>query len=150
MPEDKRKKLDPRSIEMTFVGYEPGSKGYRLWNSNTRAVVLLHDVTFDERSFPYQEGSLPSAPLVAQPTVLDGPVTVDYPQSEQGGSAPPVPQLPVTPPPVLDVDTTIFQTPPSQPTSHSPLLRACTVRVCRCPDPVLPGPAFELPNPSPQ
>jgi hypothetical protein len=30
VPEGKRKKLDPRSIEMTLVGYEPGSKGYQL------------------------------------------------------------------------------------------------------------------------
>ena len=28
VPEDKRKKLDPKAIEMTLIGYEPGSKGY--------------------------------------------------------------------------------------------------------------------------
>ena len=28
VPEDKRKKLDPKVIEMTLIGYEPGSKGY--------------------------------------------------------------------------------------------------------------------------
>ena len=47
-PEDKRRKLDPRSIEMTLVGYEAGSKGYRLWNPKTRSIVLSHDVTCDE------------------------------------------------------------------------------------------------------
>jgi hypothetical protein len=47
-PEDKRKKLDPRSIEMTLVGYKRGSKGYWLWNSNTRSIVLSRDVTFDK------------------------------------------------------------------------------------------------------
>jgi hypothetical protein len=30
VPEGKRKKLDPRSIKMMLVGYEPGSKGYWL------------------------------------------------------------------------------------------------------------------------
>jgi hypothetical protein len=35
VPEDKRKKLNPRSIKMMLVGYEPGSKGYRLWNPTT-------------------------------------------------------------------------------------------------------------------
>ena len=30
VPQGKRQKLDPRSVQMTFVGYEPGSKGYRL------------------------------------------------------------------------------------------------------------------------
>ena len=33
--EDKRKKLDPKAIEMTLIGYEPGSKGYQLWNPST-------------------------------------------------------------------------------------------------------------------
>jgi len=28
VPEDKRKKLDPKAIEMTLIGYKPGSKGY--------------------------------------------------------------------------------------------------------------------------
>jgi hypothetical protein len=34
-PEDKCKKLELRSIEMTLVGYEPGFKGYWLWNAST-------------------------------------------------------------------------------------------------------------------
>jgi hypothetical protein len=53
--EDKRKKLNPRSVEMTLIGYEPGFKGYWLWNSTIRSIVLSHNVTFDERSFPYKE-----------------------------------------------------------------------------------------------
>ena len=111
MPEDKQKKLDLRLIEMTFVGYEPGSKGYRLWNSSTRAVILSHNVTFYERSFPYQKGSSPSAPST-QPAVLDGPVTIEFPS---GGSVPLAPAMPppvtpplATPPRVPDVDTTVF------------------------------------------
>jgi Integrase core domain len=32
MPKDDQQKLDPLSIEMMLVGYEPGSKGYWLWN----------------------------------------------------------------------------------------------------------------------
>ena len=106
---------------MMFVRYELGSKGYQLWNSNTWVVVLLCNMTFDECSFPYQEGSLPSVPPIAQSAVLDRLMTVDYPQSEQGGSVPLVPQLPVTPLPILNADTTIFQTPLLQPASHSPL-----------------------------
>ena len=35
VPQGKRQKLDPRLVQMTFVGYEPGSKGYRLWNPTT-------------------------------------------------------------------------------------------------------------------
>jgi len=35
VPEDKQKKLDLKAIEMMLIGYEPGSKGYQLWNSTT-------------------------------------------------------------------------------------------------------------------
>ena len=34
-PDNKHKKLNPRSIKMTLLGYELGSKGYRLWNQST-------------------------------------------------------------------------------------------------------------------
>ena len=49
---DDRKKLDPKAIEATFIGYEPGSKGYRLWDKRTRSVRLSRDVKFDEDQFP--------------------------------------------------------------------------------------------------
>src|SRR5712675_2086098 len=45
---DDRKKLDPKAFEAIFIGYEPDSKGYRLWNKCTRSVILSQDVTFDE------------------------------------------------------------------------------------------------------
>ena len=31
----KRRKLDPKSREMTFNGYEPGSKGYQFWDKDS-------------------------------------------------------------------------------------------------------------------
>ena len=52
MHKDDRKKLDPKAIEATFIGYEPGSKGYRLWDKRTRSVILSRDVKFDENHFP--------------------------------------------------------------------------------------------------
>jgi Integrase core domain len=52
---DNRKKLDPKAIEATFIGYEPGSKGYRLWDKRTRSVILSRDVKFDEDLFPSQK-----------------------------------------------------------------------------------------------
>ena len=33
------KKLDPKSIPMVFVGYEPGSKAYRLWNPAAHKIT---------------------------------------------------------------------------------------------------------------
>jgi Integrase core domain len=125
VPEEKCKKLDPRSIKMTLVGYELDSKGYRLWNSNTQAIILSRNVTFDERSFPVRECGQPSdAPL--QPLVLEGPVSIQYNASEPGGPVPPeTPQNPAIP----NRDNTVFHTPPSRPRAASPLPRVCPIRV---------------------
>ena len=152
-PEAKRKKLDPRSIEMTLVGYEPGSKGYRLWNSSTRSIVLSRDVTFDERSFPFKEiGPSPVPP--PQPTVSDGPITIYYniPSEPDGGEAPHVPivpaPLPATPAqrPTPERAETEFHTPLSQPAAPTPPERPRPQRVRRDPGvpprSALPGPAF--------
>lgn len=42
------KKLDDRSKPMVFLGYEQGSKAYRLYNPQARWVVVSRDVVFDE------------------------------------------------------------------------------------------------------
>jgi Integrase core domain/gag-polypeptide of LTR copia-type/GAG-pre-integrase domain len=116
-PEAKRKKLDPRSIEMIFVGYEPGSKGYRFWNSSKRSIVLSRDVTFDERTFPAKLAAGPPAPAPAQPLMIEGSTTIMLPQSTQTVPAPPhTPQIVPTP----DRQSTIFHTPPSQPAASPP------------------------------
>lgn len=126
-PEDKQKKHDLRLIEMTLVGYEPGLKGYRLWNSNTRSIALLCDMTFNERSFPFKEiWPSPVAPL--QPVVSDGPVTIHYnlPTDTDGGPVPQAPlvpaSLPVTPAqcPTLEWAETEFHTPHFQPAAPTP------------------------------
>ena len=62
VPADKRRKLDAKATEVTFVGYEPGSKGYRLWDKNTCSVHLSRDVTFDESSFLARSNETGSAP----------------------------------------------------------------------------------------
>jgi len=43
-----QKKLDDRSRRMVFVGYEPGSKAYRVYDPSTRHVHISRDVVFDE------------------------------------------------------------------------------------------------------
>ncbi|TFY52466.1 hypothetical protein EVJ58_g10003 [Rhodofomes roseus] len=50
--EQRAGKLDKKAVEMIFVGYELGSKGYRFWNPATRSIVVSRDVTFDEETFP--------------------------------------------------------------------------------------------------
>jgi transposase InsO family protein len=138
VPEDKRKKLDPRSIEMTLVGYKPSSKGYWLWNRSTQAIILSHNVTFDERSFPFKERQSDNAPAL-QPSVLDGLVTITFPTREPIVPAP-LPEMPQNTV-VPSRDTTAFFTPPSRPPQNTPPLRPCPVQI----DTSLPSPSFGPP-----
>jgi hypothetical protein len=125
VPADKRRKLDAKAIEVTLVGYEPGSKGYRLWDKHTRSVKLSRDVTFDESCFPSQQGSetpLPTSPIpipffpataapntAARPPIMRAPSPVPSTDSEEDvknildpikrSTTPPIqgPALPTTP-----------------------------------------------------
>ena len=42
------KKLDDRSTKMIFIGYEEGSKAYRVYDPLTNRVYASRDVVFDE------------------------------------------------------------------------------------------------------
>jgi len=48
IPEQLRSKLDSKAENMVLVGYASQSKGYRLYNPNSKRVVIKRDVTFDE------------------------------------------------------------------------------------------------------
>jgi hypothetical protein len=43
-----RTKLDPKSRKCTFLGFEKGVKGYRLWDPVSKKKVINKDVIFDE------------------------------------------------------------------------------------------------------
>jgi len=62
---NKGKKLDAKGLPMVFVGYEPGSKAYRLWDPANHKVVISSDVTFDKTLLPNQ----PATPLVVPPAI---------------------------------------------------------------------------------
>lgn len=42
------RKLDNRSRKFIFVGYSP--KGYRLWDTERRKIIVSRDVKFEEKS----------------------------------------------------------------------------------------------------
>ena len=44
----KRRKLDPKSREMIFVGYENLLKGWQFWDAKNRCIEISRDVKFDE------------------------------------------------------------------------------------------------------
>jgi hypothetical protein len=48
IPDEKRKKLDEKSIEGILVGYCDTSKAYRIWDPATRTVKISRDVRIDE------------------------------------------------------------------------------------------------------
>ena len=50
VPDQKRKKLDKKSAKSIFVGYPSNSKGYKLYNPETKKMFRSRDVIFLETS----------------------------------------------------------------------------------------------------
>jgi len=48
VPDERRRKLDPKVEKCIFIGYAQNRKAYKCYNPNTRHVVILRDVVFDE------------------------------------------------------------------------------------------------------
>ena len=67
---NKGKKLDAKALPMTFVGYKPGSKAYRLWDPSSHKVVISSDVTFDETLFPHLPTEKPDPVNSTEPRIL--------------------------------------------------------------------------------
>lgn len=55
VPKEKRKKLDQKSEEGIFIGYEPN--GYRIYNSMSNKVVIAKDVIFLKNEIPSLEAA---------------------------------------------------------------------------------------------
>ena len=81
VPKEQRQgKLDKKAVEMIFVGYEQGTKGYRFWNPANRSIVVSRDVTFDEDSFPARKDLV--GPKTRTPEVFE-PVDSDSEDSDE-------------------------------------------------------------------
>lgn len=51
VPDEKRKKLDPKAVEAMMVGYVEGSTScYQIWDPRARKLAISRDVTFEEQS----------------------------------------------------------------------------------------------------
>jgi len=50
IPTDKRKALEPQSVECIFFGYIEGVKGYIFLDSHTKKFILARSVKFEKES----------------------------------------------------------------------------------------------------
>ncbi|TXG49586.1 hypothetical protein EZV62_025461 [Acer yangbiense] len=84
-------KLDPRAKKAIFVGFSEGVKGFRLWNSESKKIILSRDVTFDESAMLKQipRGTENENPNSLQQVEFETPKksekaspTVDHPDDE--------------------------------------------------------------------
>ena len=103
---------------MMFIGYEPGTKGYRFWSKIRRMVVIPSTAAFDEFDFPNcpreKLQDKPPPPEIQSPETNDSG-GLDHDHNDQGGDddlQPPDHDQPETPPPrakshhgTPDVDT---------------------------------------------
>ena len=97
IPKQKRRGLEPKGLATIFVGYQPGVKGYRLWDPSSKKVVISRDVRFEENVFPAKDkiggDRLDSAPPMVRPAtsepLADPSLTHIVPHKP--GPEPPVP-----------------------------------------------------------
>ena len=52
-PEQWPDKLSSKSEEMTFIGYEPYTKGWCFWSKTKHQVMVATNAIFDENFFPH-------------------------------------------------------------------------------------------------
>jgi hypothetical protein len=99
------KKLDDRSRRMIFVGYEPGSMAYRVYDPATRRVHISRDVVFDEGAqWAWPAGQEGAEDFVIEDCTGDEPVVVTTTTRAVSASSPSP-----TPPPATPVQgTSVF------------------------------------------
>ena len=51
VPDEKRRKLEPKAMRGVFVGYPDGTKGYKIFIPETKKMLCSRDVQFLEKSF---------------------------------------------------------------------------------------------------
>ena len=81
VPDEKRTKLDDKSEKYVFVGYDSRSKGYKLYNPNSRKIVISRDVEFDEEDcwdWSVQEDKYDFLPYFEEDDEIEQPIIEEH------------------------------------------------------------------------
>ena len=132
----RRSKLEPKSREMIFIGYKPGSKGYQFWDAAHHRIEISHDVKFNETLFPAKEATK------SQASTNDLPISESDNESDQSGLelVTPAQPSPRPPSPICTGITESHSSFPPKPT-HCPTygstgiatLQIRSISCCSCP-----------------
>ena len=82
VPKEKRRKLDDRSITGVLLGYSSATKGYRVWDTENKRVLVSRDVLFEEGIFPFKGTS-----YLVDHSALNYTKDTEQPQSERNREA---------------------------------------------------------------
>jgi transposase InsO family protein len=124
-------KIQPKSLEAVFVGYDPTSKSYRLWHRQLRKVMISRNVVFVET---HQLAPTPLKPGVSvgahDPTSPSAPTGWPDP-ADPPACAPAVPPRvdlpePSAPPPSSTVPNVSESIPPDEPVADMPRPKRAT------------------------
>lgn len=69
--------LEPRADRCVLLGYPNNTKGYRLWNMNTKKVTVSRDVVFMEEEIPYLARSKNKGEETLSDAVLESDISDD-------------------------------------------------------------------------
>jgi hypothetical protein len=64
-------KLEPRAVKYIFLGYGSGVKAYKLWNPETKKVLLSRNVIFNETVTFYDSLSTNISDAIDSPNISD-------------------------------------------------------------------------------
>jgi len=115
IPKENRRKLDSRSMQCLFLGFDGETKAYRLFDRSRQKVLISHDVVFDESLVGYQ--FLSSNESTHVNLIIPNLTTIDQPR--EAGEASDFPDLTNEPTPTeIDLPEQNFK-----PIEPSPLYR---------------------------